>query len=81
MAKKKYSHADINLVNMAFAIGQRNQSDSVLMSAERIIEYAKEFTEWEFKILSLEEGWATYMDNGGEDYESAIYEWAKKFKL
>lgn len=81
MGKKKISHADINLVNMAYAIGQTHQSDSVLMATERIVEYAKKFTEWESKILSLPEGWGTYMENGGEDYESAIYEWANEFQL
>jgi hypothetical protein len=80
--KKQYTHNGINLVNMAFAIGQINQDESFSVHAERVIDYAKAFTSWEVKnVLCLENGWETYMENGGEDYESVIYEWAEKFRI
>lgn len=81
MAKQKTS-SEINLAFMAFAIGQINPNDSVFMCAESIVDYARRFTEWEEQnVLSLEDGWGTYMENGGEDFESTIYEWAEEFRL
>lgn len=80
--KKQYTHNGINLVNMAFAIGQINQDESLSVHAERVIDYAKAFTSWEVEnVLRLENGWETYMENDGEDYESVIYEWAEKFRI
>ena len=83
MAKKKgHIHKGINVVNMAFAIGQINQDKSLSVHAEKIIDYAKEFTSWEARnVLCLDNGWGTYMENGGEDYESVIYEWAENFRI
>lgn len=83
MAKyKEFTHNGINLVFMAFAIGQTHPNDSALICAERIIEYSKAFTSWEVQnVLSLENGWETYQENGGEDYESIIYEWAERFEI
>lgn len=45
--KKQYTHNGINLVNMAFAIGQINQDKSLSVHAERVIDYAKAFTSWD----------------------------------
>lgn len=81
MAKQNTS-SEINLAFMAFAIGQINPNDSAFMCAESIVDYARRFTEWEEQnVLSLEDGWGTYMENGGEDFESTIYEWAEEFRL
>ena len=74
--------SEINLAFMAFAIGQTHPNDSALICAESIVDYAKRFTEWEQQnVLSLKDGWETYMENGGEDFESVIYEWAKEFSI
>lgn len=80
--KKEYTHKGINVVNMVLAIGQINQDKSLSIYAERIIDYAKAFTSWEVKnVLCLDNGWETYMERGGEDYESVIYEWAENFRI
>ena len=77
---KKHLDIEINLAFMAFAIGQTHPNDSAFICAESIVDYAQEFTEWEQKnVLSLKDGWETYMENGGEDFESVIYEWANEF--
>lgn len=77
--RKDFTHGNVNLAIMAFAIGQIYSNDT-LVCVEKIIEYAEEFTLWEAKnVLSLENGWETYMENGGEDYESTIYKWAEEF--
>lgn len=80
--KKKNIQSEINLAFMAFAIGQTHPNDSAFICAERIVDYTRKFTEWEQQnVLSLEDGWESYMENGGEDYESTIYEWAKEFEI
>lgn len=80
MKKIKISHPDINLTCLAFAIGQRNPKESAFSNVEAIAKYVKSFNTWEKEnVLSLPNGWEDYMENGGDDYESVIYEWAKSF--
>lgn len=82
MRTKKFRNADINLACMAFAAGQIFNEHDAFNCAEKIITQAKAFTRWEKNdILSQKNGWEDYMANGGEDYESTIYEWAKKISL
>lgn len=49
---------------------------------EELVKYAKRFTKWEKeKVLSLPDGWESYQEQGGNDYESEIFEWAKEFEV
>lgn len=82
MRTRKFRNADINLACMAFAAGQIFNEHSAFASAEKIIVQVKAFTKWERNnILCQKNGWEDYMANSGEDYESTIYEWAKKISL
>lgn len=82
MRTRKIKNADINLACMAFAAGQIFNEHSALTSAEKIAIQAKAFSKWERNnVLCQKNGWEDYMANGGEDYESTIYEWAKKISL
>ncbi len=73
----------MNLVCLACAIGQLNPEASVFpYTAESIVNYVNAFDSWEANnVLCLPNGWEDYMDNGGKDYESVIYEWAKDFAI
>lgn len=49
---------------------------------EELVKYAKRFTKWEKEnVLSLQDGWGSYQEQGGNDYESEILEWAKEFEV
>ena len=80
MSKLKIEHKDINLARIAFAAGQYFDDDLSCKDTEDLIATAESFTEWEKKnVLSLPNGWDDYTDNGGDDYESEIYKWAKEY--
>lgn len=82
MKKKELSHADINLASIAFAIGQQDPKGSIFNDMALLIKYVESFNDWEKKnVLCLPNGWEDYTKNGGNDYESAIYEWTKDFWL
>lgn len=82
MRTRKFRNADINLACMAFAAGQIFNEHSAVTCAEKIVVQAKAFTKWErSNVFCHKNGWEDYMANGGEDYESTIYEWARKISL
>ena len=73
---------DINMAMLGVFIGQLNEDIEPWLYIEEIVKYAQAFTKWEKEnVLSLEDGWETYQDQGGEDFESTIYQWAKEFEV
>lgn len=72
----------MNLACLSFAIGQTHPEESAFNNIEAIIRYSNAFSRWEYQnVLRLPNGWEDYMANGGEDYESIIYQWAKDFTI
>lgn len=72
---------NVNAIYLAAAIGQLHPDFDLWSHLNCLMYYAKRFNEWERKnVLCLPNGWEDYTLNGGSDYESVIYEWAKGFK-
>lgn len=79
---EKCSHRDANMICMTAVLIELNPNGSIFKHVKEFIEHVDGFTAWETEnVLCLENGWETYMENGGEDYESVIYEWAEKFRI
>lgn len=67
---------------LGVAIGQLHPDFEPWSNIEGLVEYSKAFTKWEKEnVFSLENGWETHQEQGGEDYESTIYNWAKDFEV
>lgn len=75
------TNKEINLAKLSFTVGQISEDfDMSCGDIERLINYANSFTVWEENnILPLPNGWEDYTVNGGDDYESVIYQWSQKF--
>lgn len=75
------TNKEINLVRLAFAVGQIcGDYDMTCKDVEALVDCANNFTEWEKEnVLSLPNGWEDHINNGGDDYESAIYNHAREF--
>lgn len=73
---------DINQICLTFAIGQLHPDASAFTNLEAVNKHVRAFNNWEKEnVLCLANGWEGYTVNGGEDYETVIYEWAKNFRL
>lgn len=74
--------SDINSIVLGIAIGQCHPELEPGSHMEELVKYAKKFTKWEKEnVLSLPDGWESYQEQGGNDYESEIFEWAKEFEV
>ncbi len=72
----------LNFIMLGVAIGQCHPDLEPGSYMLELIGYAEHFDLWEKKcVLSLPNGWESYMEQGGEDYESTIYKWAKDFEV
>lgn len=71
-----------NFIMLGVAIGQCHPDLEPGSYIEQLIDYVERFNFWEKReVLSLPEGWESFQERGGEDYESAIYRWAKHFEI
>lgn len=76
------TNKDINSVVLGVAIGIYHPDIEPGSCMEQLVDFAKKFTKWEKeKILSLPDGWESWQEQGGNDYESEIFEWAKEFEV
>lgn len=72
----------INFIMLGVAIGQCHPELEPGSYIEQLVNYAECFDLWEKQeVLSLPDGWESFQERGGEDYESAIFRWAKDFEI
>lgn len=70
----------INLMFIAYYLGQLTDQDLTPGDVELISELVDKFSKWEEEnVMPLKNGWQDYMDAGGNSYEDEIVKWVKEF--